>query len=127
MSVFSLSSVSGIAARVRSLLAPRALIVHDGEKLRRLPVSGAAPRVAAAAMLLFAGYGAAQASVDAATAAPDGYWADIVRLYQAYWASGDEAALDALRDGVSTPIYKNYIDGRRTMKRRTFLSRENSA
>lgn len=65
--------------------------------------------------------------VDAATAAPDGYWADIVRLYQAYWASGDEAALDALRDGVSTPIYKNYIDGRRTMKRRTFLSRENSA
>jgi thymidylate synthase len=64
--------------------------------------------------------------VDAATIAPDGYWADIVRLYQAYWASGDDAALDILRGAVSTPIYKNYIDGRRALKRRTFLTRDNS-
>jgi len=55
---------------------------------------------------------------------PDEYWADIIRLYQAYWASGDDDALDALRDAVTTPIYKNYIDGRRTTKRRIFRSRE---
>lgn len=64
--------------------------------------------------------------LDAAVVAPDGYWADILRLYQAFWASGDDAALDALRDGVSTPIFKNYIDGRRAMKRKTFVPREKS-
>ncbi|SFZ81805.1 thymidylate synthase [Devosia enhydra] len=63
-------------------------------------------------------------SVDAFAVAPDDYWADIVRLYQAFWAAGNDAALDALRDAVTTPIYKNYIDGRRTLRRRTFRSRE---
>lgn len=63
-------------------------------------------------------------AVDPFGVAPDDYWADIVRLYQGFWAAGDDAALDALRDAVTTPIYKNYIDGRRALKRRTFLSRE---
>lgn len=63
-------------------------------------------------------------SVVASAEAPNEYWADIIRLYQAYWASGDDTALDVLRDAVTTPIYKNYIDGRRAMKRRTFRSRE---
>lgn len=62
--------------------------------------------------------------VAAITVAPDEYWADIIRLYQAFWASGDDDTLDALRDAVTTPIYKNYIDGRRAMKRRTFRSQE---
>lgn len=64
--------------------------------------------------------------VDADVVAPDGYWADIVRLYQAFWASGDDESLNALRDSVSTPIFKNYIDGRRAMKRKTFVPREKS-
>ncbi|MBN8535275.1 MAG: thymidylate synthase [Rhizobiales bacterium] len=62
--------------------------------------------------------------VDANAVAPDPYWADIIRLYQAYWASGDDATLDVLQNAVTTPIYKNYINGRRAMKRRIFRSRE---
>lgn len=63
--------------------------------------------------------------VDAAAEAPDVYWADIIRLYQTFWSSGDNEVLNALRDAFATPTYKNYIDGRREMARKTFRTRDN--
>lgn len=62
-------------------------------------------------------------AVDAAGETDEDYWADIVRLYQAFWASGDDTALDALRDAFVNPAYRNYIDGRRSMPRKTFRVR----
>jgi thymidylate synthase len=55
----------------------------------------------------------------AAEMAPDPYWADIIRLVQVFWASGDNARLDELKAELAHPIYRSYLDERREMKRRT--------
>lgn len=61
--------------------------------------------------------------VNIAVEAPDQYWADILRLYNAFWASGDAGILDTLVGDVSSTIYRNYVDGRRSMPRKTLRTR----
>lgn len=53
----------------------------------------------------------------------DPYWADITRLLQVFWARewagpGYGERLDALRQEVSSPAYRTYIDGRLSLKPR---------
>jgi len=48
----------------------------------------------------------------------DPYWADIIRLVQVFWASGDNERLDEIKAELANPIYRSYLDGRRHMKRR---------
>ncbi|MDX7951261.1 thymidylate synthase [Lichenihabitans sp. Uapishka_5] len=45
------------------------------------------------------------------------YWADFLRLLQAFWASGDEAKLDALRADIA-PAFRIFVDSRRDKPRR---------
>lgn len=56
-------------------------------------------------------------AIDAAEAFGQPYWADIVRLLQVFWVrewATEEyvSQLKTLRDEISHPIYRNYIDGR---------------
>lgn len=51
------------------------------------------------------------------------YWADIVRLLQVFWATGQPARLDELAKEFASPIYKSYLDARRSMKPRVFEAR----
>lgn len=53
----------------------------------------------------------------AAELAPSPYWADFLRLLQAFWASGDEAKLDALRADIA-PAFRIFVDSRRDKPRR---------
>jgi thymidylate synthase len=46
------------------------------------------------------------------------YWADIIRLLQVFWASGNEERLDVLKAQFVNPLYRSYLEGRRYMKRR---------
>ncbi len=50
------------------------------------------------------------------------YWQDIVRLLQAYWAGG-AGKLDSLQDELADPIYRSFIDGRRSFRPRQTLTR----
>ena len=51
------------------------------------------------------------------------YWADIVRLYQAYWASGRPEVIDQLIAKFSNQHYKIYAEWRKTMAKRNFAVR----
>lgn len=53
----------------------------------------------------------------------EGYWADIVRLLQVFWASGQTDKLDALKAEFTSPNYGEYLEGRRTKPKRSFLER----
>ncbi|WP_204320665.1 hypothetical protein, partial [Klebsiella pneumoniae] len=44
---------------------------------------------------------------------PEPYWADILRMMQVFWSSGDEARLDELKAELQEPAYRAYIEGRR--------------
>jgi len=44
---------------------------------------------------------------------PDPYWADILRMMQVFWFSGDEARLDELKAELQEPGYRAYLEGRR--------------
>src|SRR5262249_36249427 len=46
------------------------------------------------------------------------YWADIVRLIQVFWATGDADRLNLLKTQFASPIYKAYLEGRMSMPRR---------
>jgi thymidylate synthase len=46
------------------------------------------------------------------------YWADIMRLVQVFWASGQNERLNQLKAEFSYQGYSTYIDGRRDMKPR---------
>jgi thymidylate synthase len=46
------------------------------------------------------------------------YWADIIRLLQVFWASGQSERLDELRAEFVNPVYRSYLEGRRNMKPR---------
>ena len=46
------------------------------------------------------------------------YWADIVRLLQAFWSSGRSERLDELKKEFVHPMYRSYLEGRRNTKRR---------
>lgn len=44
------------------------------------------------------------------------YWADLIRLLQIFFASGDEARIDALKSTMAHARYRPFIDVRRTKK-----------
>ncbi len=54
----------------------------------------------------------------ASVAVPDPYWAELLRLLQAFWASGDDAKLDKLKADI-TPAFQIFVDGRRDKPRRS--------
>jgi thymidylate synthase len=43
------------------------------------------------------------------------YWADLIRLLQVFWASGQSERLDELKGEFDCPIYRTYLEGRRNM------------
>lgn len=43
----------------------------------------------------------------------DDYWADILRLVQAFWASGNEIILDEISNEFKYDAFRNYLDTRR--------------
>ncbi len=45
----------------------------------------------------------------------DPYWADLIRLLQIFFATGDEARIDSLRSAMTDRRYRPFIDSRRTM------------
>jgi thymidylate synthase len=55
---------------------------------------------------------------DASVVVSDPYWADLVRLLQAFWASGIDDRLNYLLSKFEQPIYRPYAETRRTMRRR---------
>jgi thymidylate synthase len=55
-------------------------------------------------------------AVCAVDAVPNGYWADIVRLVQAFWASGRPDCIDQLSSELVSSIFRPYVEGRRSMK-----------
>lgn len=61
--------------------------------------------------------------VDAAEAFDQPYWADIIRLLQVFWArewAGEDygGQLKRLREALSSPAYRTYVDGRMFIKPR---------
>jgi murein DD-endopeptidase MepM/ murein hydrolase activator NlpD len=72
MANMSFASANRIAAGARLLFSPRNVIFHDGRSVRRLRLNGLSQGVAASAgavVVAFAGYGAATATSQAASAA----------------------------------------------------------
>ncbi|WP_085811118.1 M23 family metallopeptidase [Sphingomonas sp. TZW2008] len=66
------ASVNRFAAGARAVFAPRHVIFHDGQSIRRIRLGGVSQSLAAgvaATVVAFAGYGAASATGDAAVAA----------------------------------------------------------
>lgn len=55
---------------------------------------------------------------DASTVFKESYWADLVRLLQAFWATGNSDALDRLLSEIEHPAYRAYVETRRAMPRR---------
>ena len=47
----------------------------------------------------------------------ESYWADIVRLLQAFWATGDAARITRLVDELACPMYKPFVESREKGKR----------
>lgn len=56
--------------------------------------------------------------VVAADLAASPYWADIIRLLQAFWARGRRQELDALKAEMANDLYKPYIDSRYPLRER---------
>jgi thymidylate synthase len=54
--------------------------------------------------------------LDAGTWGVAPYWADLIRLLQIFFSTGNEARIDALRSAMAYPKYRPYIDSRRTMR-----------
>jgi thymidylate synthase len=55
---------------------------------------------------------------EAASVFSNSYWADLVRLLQAFWASGQDDRLNELLSKFENPIYRTYLQTRRTMRPR---------
>lgn len=55
---------------------------------------------------------------DASAVFSDAYWADIVRLLQAFWANDNEERLDELAIQFEHSIYRAYLETRRIRQRR---------
>lgn len=55
---------------------------------------------------------------DASSVVKECYWADLIRLLQAFWASGHEDRLDELLSKFANPIYRTYLETRRAKRRR---------
>lgn len=54
-------------------------------------------------------------AVAAEDVAGPGYWADFVRLVQVFWASRRREPLDGLKGEFSDPMYRVYLEGRRSI------------
>jgi thymidylate synthase len=54
------------------------------------------------------------------------YWADIVRLYQAFWVSGQPELIDELMVKFSNQHYRLYAEGRKFMPKRQYAVRSSS-
>ena len=61
---------------------------------------------------------------DASAIFGDAYWADIVRLLQAFWATGIKERLDELANQLAHPNYRIYLEPRRRMRRRKFQKQQ---
>lgn len=53
----------------------------------------------------------------------DGYWADIVRLFQVYWASGQPLVIEQLIAKFNNQNYRLYAEGRKVMPVRNYAVR----
>lgn len=53
----------------------------------------------------------------------DPYWADILRLVQVFWASGQSDRLDDLKDQFHSEIYRTHLESRRHMRQRVELKK----
>jgi thymidylate synthase len=62
-------------------------------------------------------------SVSADDVAGPGYWADFVRLFKVFWATGRGEQLDELKGAFVDPIFRTYLEGRRHMKIRPYKVR----
>ena len=54
------------------------------------------------------------------------YWADIVRLFQAIWASGQPELIDELMAKFSNQHYRIYAEGRKMMPKRQYAVRSST-
>jgi thymidylate synthase len=54
------------------------------------------------------------------------YWADIVRLFQVFWASGQPEVIDELMASFSNYHYKIYAEGRKEMAKRQYAVRSST-
>jgi len=61
--------------------------------------------------------------VSADALAGPGYWADFVRLFKVFWATGRGEQLDDLKGAFVDPIFRTYLEGRRHMKIRPYKVR----
>ncbi len=57
-------------------------------------------------------------TIDAAVVTSEPYWADLIRLLQVFWASGQSERIAELKAEFAHPMYKVYLDIRRDMKPR---------
>jgi thymidylate synthase len=45
------------------------------------------------------------------------YWSDMLRMFQAFWASGDDVKIDRIKSDIAPPL-RIFVEGRRDKKRR---------
>ena len=57
--------------------------------------------------------------IAAAQVVNEPYWADVIRLLQVFWASGQSERLDEIQKQFTQPIYQSYLEGRRLAKPKT--------
>jgi len=50
------------------------------------------------------------------------YWADIVRLFQVYWASGQPEKIDKIANEFSNKHYRAYAEGRKRASKRNYVT-----
>ena len=55
---------------------------------------------------------------DAYSVIDESYWADLICLVQAFWASGMSERLDKLSEAIRTPMYLQYLNTRRPAQRK---------
>lgn len=101
----------------------REYITEGHQKMVEMPVMPPGnPFSLAEALVMAEGRIRAGEALSAAETVPAPYWADLVRLLQAFWASGDDARLDALKTEIN-PAFRIFVDGRRNKPRRSLAPR----
>lgn len=49
----------------------------------------------------------------------DPYWADVIRMLQVFWADHEDPRFDQIKAEFADPMFKSYLEGRRSSKPRT--------
>lgn len=62
-------------------------------------------------------------SIDAAQLVREPYWADIIRMIQAFWLSGHTTQLDHLKAELHHSVFKQFIDARYLSSKKDTLNR----